>query len=341
MRRLLTVAAASVLLVAANVLAGEKNDIVILKNGDRITCEVKNMRRGLLKASTDDIGTLYVEWDKIESVTTATSFEVELTDGTREVGWLSAGRLDTLQVIVEDGSVKRHKFMDVVSFNPIRSGFFDRMDGSLDVGGSYTRSSGVSELSVNFDDTYRRPLFDAFLKVSSNNTSDGNGDDIFRFTVNTGYTRYRRSGLYFSPFLYAERNPGLGLTFRGLGAIAVGKYLKRSNRSFTVVAAGGAAGRERLSDGSQVNNFDALAMLTTSFYVYDYPKTNIDLSIIVFPELNRWGRVRANADAKLKRELFRDFFAALTLYDTFDSQPQVPDVSRNDIGVTLSIGWTF
>ncbi len=45
-------------------------------------------------------------------------------------------------------------------------------------------------------------------------------------------------------------------------------------------------------------------------------------------------------DAKLKRELFRDFFAALTLYDTFDSQLQAPDVS-NDVGVSFSIGWTY
>ena len=61
----------------------------------------------------------------------------------------------------------------------------------------------------------------------------------------------------------------------------------------------------------------------------------------MFPELNRWGRVRANANARLKRELFTDFITAITAYDTFDSQPQVADVSRNDVGVTFSIGWTF
>jgi hypothetical protein len=51
--------------------------------------------------------------------------------------------------------------------------------------------------------------------------------------------------------------------------------------------------------------------------------------------------VRANANARLKRELFRDFIAAITVYDTFDSQPQVAGVSRNDVGVSFSIGWTF
>jgi hypothetical protein len=81
--------------------------------------------------------------------------------------------------------------------------------------------------------------------------------------------------------------------------------------------------------------------VTTSFFRHDYPKTALDLSLLMFPELNRWGRVRANANVRLKRELFRDFIAAITAYDTFDSQPQVAAVDRNDIGVSFSIGWTF
>ena len=62
---------------------------------------------------------------------------------------------------------------------------------------------------------------------------------------------------------------------------------------------------------------------------------------MIFPELNHWGRVRANTNVNRKRELVRDFTVGISLYDTFDSQPQVPDVSRNDVGVTLSLRWTF
>jgi hypothetical protein len=101
------------------------------------------------------------------------------------------------------------------------------------------------------------------------------------------------------------------------------------------------AGTEELIDGRTVSDVDAVASVTTSLYRHDYPKTAVDLSLLAFPELNRWGRVRANANARLKRELFKDFITVLTAYDTFDSQPQVPGVSRNDIGVSVSIGWTF
>jgi hypothetical protein len=76
-------------------------------------------------------------------------------------------------------------------------------------------------------------------------------------------------------------------------------------------------------------------------YTYDYPKTSIDLSVLVFPALKDTGRIRVNANAKLKRELLRNFFIALTGYDSFDNRPPGTDVHQNDVGFSLSLGWTF
>ena len=37
-----------------------KTDIVLLKNGDRVTGEVKSLERGKLTLSTDSMGTVYI-----------------------------------------------------------------------------------------------------------------------------------------------------------------------------------------------------------------------------------------------------------------------------------------
>ena len=63
-----------------------KTDVVVLLNGDRITGEVKELAYGQLKFSTDDMGTLYIEWSKIASLTTAQQLQVELADGRRVFG---------------------------------------------------------------------------------------------------------------------------------------------------------------------------------------------------------------------------------------------------------------
>ena len=59
---------------------------MVLLNGDRITGEVKELAYGQLKFSTDDMGTLYIEWSKIASLTTAQQLQVELADGRRVFG---------------------------------------------------------------------------------------------------------------------------------------------------------------------------------------------------------------------------------------------------------------
>ena len=314
--------------------------MIVLRNGDHLTGEVKQLSRGQLKLTTDDAGTVYIEWDKIVAVTTALQYEVVTTSGARYVGALAQASPTQLKVVATDGTETVLAFLDVVSFASIKVGFLERIDGTLDIGGSYTKSSGVGQMTVDLDANYRRPSYDVFTNFVSTITRSSS-ETITPFTLRSGYLHFRDDGWIFSPFVYVSRNVDLGLSLGTAAAFTAGRYVQRSNRRETLVAFGAAVGKEELTDGRTIGDFDAVASITISFFRHDYPRTAVDLSLLTFPELNRWGRVRANANARLKRELFRDFITAITAYDTFDSQPQVADVSRNDVGVTFSIGWTF
>ena len=330
---------AIVLSVAATVFAA-RTDVVVLRNGDHFTGEVKQLSRGQLKLSTDDAGTMYLKWDKIVAVTTALQYEAVTTNGARYIGVLAPASNTHLKVVAKDGAETVLAFLDVVSFARIKAGFLERIDGTLDVGGGYTRSSGVGQMTVDLDATYRRPSDDVFTNFLSNVTRN-TSETITEFTLRSGYMHFRDDGWIFSPFAYVARNVDLGLSLGAAAAFTAGQYVQRSNRSETLVACGAAVGKEELTDGRTIGDFDAVVSISTSLFRHDYPRTAVDLSLLMFPELNRWGRVRANANVRLKRELFKDFITAITAYDTFDSQPQVADVSRNDVGVSVSIGWTF
>jgi sugar/nucleoside kinase (ribokinase family) len=97
--------------------------------------------------------------------------------------------------------------------------------------------------------------------------------------------RFRADGWIFSPFVFMSRNVDLGLSLGTAAAFTAGRYVQRSNRRETLVAFGAAVGKEELTD----------------FFRHDHPRTAVDLSLLTFPELNRWGRVRANATARLKQ----------------------------------------
>jgi hypothetical protein len=65
----------------------EKTDVVVLVNGNAVTGEVKSLEFGVLRYSTDSMGTVSIDWEDIVSVSSQEHHQVELTDGTHPLLW--------------------------------------------------------------------------------------------------------------------------------------------------------------------------------------------------------------------------------------------------------------
>ena len=66
--------------ISCNIRA-QKIDTIYFQNGDRVTAEVKSLENNQLKLSTDDAGTVNVEWNKIDSVKILNNMRIVLDDG--------------------------------------------------------------------------------------------------------------------------------------------------------------------------------------------------------------------------------------------------------------------
>jgi len=60
--------------------------IVYLKNGDRVTGEIKDLIRGEMRLKTDTFGTIYVKWQDVERIKTDRRLQVEQVSGQRYFG---------------------------------------------------------------------------------------------------------------------------------------------------------------------------------------------------------------------------------------------------------------
>jgi len=334
-------AALALLLLAAVPAFAARTDIVVLRNGDRLTCEVLQMRQGKLQVKTDDAGTISIEWDEIASLSTAMEFDLTLRDGTRLLGRLTPGTSQTMQIVPATGGAITAALRDVVVFTTIKKGFLQRIDGSLDLGGSYTKSSGIADLYLDAETIYRRPAHSYSASFSSNFTRQPDDPETSRATLKLTYARYSRGNWVGTGFGLFENNRELGFTFRGTGGASLGRYFMRSNRVELLLAGGLASGYEKPVDSAAATNVDAITGVNLSVFTYDYPSTRIDLALLGFASLNDPGRVRGNASAKIKRELFHDFFFSVTGYAAVDSQPRGAGAERNDFGVSFSFGYTF
>jgi hypothetical protein len=326
---------------AAPADAQPKTDVVTLANGDRITGEVVRLDRGQLEFKTDDAGTLHLEWDKLASVVAARLIEVSRSDGTRFLGILGAAPVRSIAV-VDSVTTTILPMADVTSMTPIGTSFWRKLDGSFDAGYSYTRSSGIAQLNANWNTVYRKPAFQAGVTASftQTQTDDGSGSDD-RGYVELSYLRYMSQRWFFAAASRFESNESVGIKLRSQVGGAVGPRLVNSNRAQMAVGGGLVVNDERGVDVEPTQNMEALLLFRTSYFTYDRPKTNLDINVQYYPSLSNLGRQRLQLDAGVKRELLSDFFVGVSMYNTFDNRPPNPTADTNDVGVVMSLGWSY
>lgn len=340
--RIVVFVVAACLCVLAMPAVAAAQDTVVMVNGDRLTGEVKELRRGQLKFDPDFAASFMLDWAKVASIATSGAFDLVTETGETYVGRLQtrfAGQVDVLDF--NGVSVVTLALIEVVSLAPIRTSFIKNLDGSVSLGGSYTQSSGIAQMSFDGSVVYRQPSFEASAQASASFTQDPDSDDTSRYSLQLGYTRIRPSGWMVAPFGLFESNRELGYDFRSTGALAIGRYLIRTNRARLMLGGGASVNRESPVDGEKTTNVDALFVFNTSFVNFDFPETDIEFGLLVFPGLTDWGRVRLNADLRFIREIINNFSITLTVYNQYDNKPPTASASQNDVGVSLSFGWTF
>ena len=67
-------------------IARTKTDVLVMTNGDRFTCEIKKLERGVLYASFEYVdGTVSIQWSKVARVETNQLFLTHTQDGSRKL----------------------------------------------------------------------------------------------------------------------------------------------------------------------------------------------------------------------------------------------------------------
>ena len=324
-------------MLAAGEAEGQKTDSVWFRNGDRITGEVKSLFRARLKYSTDDLGTIYIEWDKIVRISSPATFEVQLGSGQKYYGILGLAR---------DGSVvvgaDTLALMEIVTITPIKGKVLSRLSGYLDLGFSYQKANKTLQLSSSARVMYRGPLAETVLDLSTFREDREDASETARLT--TGLTERLRIGERWSTgFAFGyNRNEELDLAGRGTFLAFGARTLARSNHNDFWITGGLVLTRERyFSTDSAVAGVEALVGASFAAFRYDHPKMDVSVTSQAYPSLSIQGRVRWQNDLRVSYELVKDFMLTVTLFDSYDSKPQSQDAAKNDFGTTLAISWTF
>ena len=334
---------AAALLIGSSTVASAqpKTDVVILGNGDHITGEISTLNRGRLELKTDDMGTLEIEWDNVAHLQAVGQFEVAKTDGSLYLGSLSPTTAGSLLVATAEGNVSI-PLQEATAIDRIGRSFWAKLDGSVNAGFSYTKSSGIATTTLNSDTEYRRPAFVFRLAAAATVTEHDDGDEgDDRASIDLSYLRYRSNRWFVAAGGTVETNESLGLLLRTQGGASVGQRLINTNSSQLELSGGMVVNEERGVDTEPTKNIEGLFNFRTSYFSYDGAKTGLDFRFQYYPSLSSWGRQRFQLDASVSTDIWKDLRFALDVYDTFDSEPPGTDADRNDVGIVTSLGWTY
>lgn len=331
------------LCLAAGPAIAAKTDVVTLLNGDRITGEVKEVAYGQLKFSTDDMGTVYIEWSKVATLTTTRTLQLELADGRRVVGRDAArgATPGTVRLRSGDAAAVEMPLASIVRVAPLEDGAWpQRLDGSLSVGYSFTQAQNIQVFNLGASIGSRDQRQQWRVSLDSQLASRSDRPTSQRAALVGTRERFLADRWYREGTVSFTRNQELGLDLRSLVGVGVGRYLVQLADTEWRAGAGIAATSEQLIDGSSRESVELQLGTTFNIYRFDSPQVNLAASLMVLPSLSESGRVRGEASIRLRREMVKDLFLDLSLYDSYDNRA-VAGAPSNDRGMSTSLGYSF
>lgn len=320
--------------------ARDKTDIVTFQNGDRLSGEIIRLDHGVLEVKTNAMGTVYVDWPKIRSLSSPIKFVVENLHGEKHYGALtdSAAGLG----IEEGGRVAHLPLLEVASLDPVRDSFLGRVRGTASVGVNYSRAAALSATSFRFTAEYQGLRTLASLSTAADVTTSKGNNTNQRLTVDFSERFFLAGTRFWSALTSFERIQQLGVNGRLQAGLALGQSLYRTPDQDLLAYGGVAASEEQVKNtGATDHSLEGVLGLDWRVYKFADDKTTLNASLVFYPGLTDGGRVRGRLNLDLSRKLSSSLTLTLSVYDDYDNRPPGEPAVTNDYGIVTGLGYTF
>ena len=325
---------------ATPALAGPKVDVVVLDNGDRLTCEIKQLERGRLTMSTDALDTVRVYSGRIREIVSPRQFEVERADGTLHFGALAATQPRGVRVELSPGSGIDLQLDDIVRITPIEASVWQRMDGHVDLGFSFAKADLETRYTLNADTEYKSKRYEGNVILASQITSREDAERLARNQLTLSGNRRVGPRWSAGTIMQFQQNEELSIDLRSVAGAGVTRYLAQSNRTnLTAVRRSGVHARTVHGRGDRGARRSPGGQQLGLVHRPERSCRPLDAGALVLRRHRRVARpsrvterraVRVPEGLLLQRQRLRQFRLA------------PPEGRANsDVGLSLALGWSF
>ena len=324
----------------------KRKDVVVMNNGDHFTGEVKRLQNGLLYIETDYVaGNVGLDWNQVHSVQSTATYRIVLNNGTRLEGKIEkvAGeQAKDHDFLIQEATEEVQIASDtVVSIDTKKLTFWRQLQGSIDLGYSFSSGNSQTATNVNTDAAYRTTAWEAGTSYDSTFGGQAGASKTNRQDLQTTFAKYLNRNSYLmalSDFLHSSQQD---LTLRTTIGGGYGHYFKRTaNTNFSWIAGVAVIDEKFDTTANQPSDQQAEVLLGLQYSVVRFKVGDFTAQLLAFPGLSDTGRVRVTTNNALNIKLVNNFHLTFTFWDNFDSRPPVA-AKRNELGVSSGIGYSF
>jgi len=323
-----------------------RHDIVIMKNGDHLTGEVKKLEQGVLYVQTDYFsGSVGLDWLQVEKVESTATFQIVLSDGKRLIGKIS--KVDAAAapgkdvIVLAEGVEVPVPGTDVIQIDSQKQTFWRQLKGSINLGYNYTSGNNQSSLSSAADAEYDTAHWAAGSSYTASYSGQSGGNSANLFEVQTFAQRFlNRNSLLLgiSDFLHSTQQD---LVLRSTLGGGYGRYFIRNNQNRWKWVIGTDFTRAGYQSGlAQPTQQNAELFVGTEYELFHFDRYTLQSQFLVFPGLSDAGRVRFTTNDTFGIKLSNNFRLNFSFWDNFDSRPPL-NAKKNAQGLSTGVGWTF
>lgn len=345
MWRMFAAAGLLLLLILPDAVAGgrKSTDIVYMKNGDKITCEIKSLEHGQLTIKPEySSGNFVLDWTKVDHIESSQGFVVSDSGGNLYAGNVQHNP-QTKELAIISSDTTRLPLMSVVQIEKLGDSFWNRMRGNIDFGTSFAQSNNQKNVSLQGGLGYQSKERIFSLDANSQFASQQAAKDTNESNLKTAYYKELRGSTWYyggiGNFLSSTEQE---IALRSTLGATLNKRMIFTNRTDLYAVGGLALTLERDAEDSQstarTKALDSAFAINYSTFRFD--STTFDTSFWLYPSLTSPGRVRFTLNQDIYYKFLGDFYIRMSFYDNYDNQPAVGAPSNNAGGST-TVGWSF
>jgi hypothetical protein len=317
----------------------QKTDALVLSNGDRITGEIKELTRGKVRLKTDPMGTVYIKWQDIASITSDKVFEVELESGRKLFGSIRQSEEPGRDEIITDQADVGVRHLAIVRVIPIKESFWQRLDGSISLGLSFLQQNSQLDYDLSAEVKHRAENSQTSLKISSIVRLQNETKTTNRQSITLAHTQSFAPKWFWATKGAFDANAELSLDGRASAGGGAGRRFVQTNKINLFTWAGVLYAYEQFQGQDADNVLNGVVATMFDFFIDAERKSDITANLDLIPSLTQSGRVRIEAGLEGRHEFVKDFFFKLFLVNSYDSKPPTEGTtSKNDFAVTTSLG---